>query len=127
MKIQGKLKFASLQVFSLQPSQHMGPLEFSMALYSHFCGKMHFYMRYVYATLLQCFYYVAIIFSVSHTSGCVCLYWQLRFPLNIFGATLAVATLGVRECLMWGFLWLIGAFMTLLVPLVSEGFLEEGG
>ena len=28
---------------------------------------------------------------------------------------------------MWGFLWLIGAFMTLLVPLVSEGFLEEGG
>ena len=37
------------------------------------------------------------------------------------------ATLGVRECLMWGFLWLIGAFMTLLVPLVSEGFLEEGG
>ena len=91
MKIQSKLKFASLQVFSLQPSQHMGPLEFSMALYSHFCGKMHFYMRYVYATLLQCFYYVAIIFSVSHTSGCVCLYWQLRFPLNIFGATLAVA------------------------------------
>ena len=33
----------------------------------------------------------------------------------------------VRECCMWGFLWLIGAFLTLLVPLVSEGFLEEGG